>query len=203
MTSACTSFVEEHESLVNAHEHHFLEATRLVDVGSLTWSMPGALLPYRGAASESLEPAGVTFHRTEHIYLIGSSTVETAPAWLGPLHGELFGLRELPTNWDGHGGVPLVDAAYERAAAFVSTVSDPETLRPSVVPTAEGGVQIEWHAGRFDIEVFFDPQNREDDAFFVKDWDAQKSSQGQLTGKNMAGLTRLIRTMSRRVRTGS
>ena len=50
-------------------------------------------------------------------------------------------LASLSENWDGYGAVPISEAALRVAEAIY------------VVPTCNGGIQVEWHANGWDFEV--------------------------------------------------
>lgn len=55
--------------------------------------------------------------------------------------GTLASLSTLPDDWDGYGAATISDAALAVVRAL------------HVVPTVNGGVQIEWHANGWDVEV--------------------------------------------------
>jgi hypothetical protein len=54
-------------------------------------------------------------------------------------------LRELEEGWDSYGGQPTTDAAIKTAGNL------------AVVPTSDGGIQLEIHAGGADLEIVIDP----------------------------------------------
>lgn len=64
---------------------------------------------------------------------------------------ELWGL---PDGWDGAGSCAVTDAAIEAAASVVFEVMPDSGLpTPQVVPLRSGGLQVEWHVYRNDLEI--------------------------------------------------
>ena len=79
-------------------------------------------------------------------------------------------------GWDGHDGVPIKDEHILAAGKYLSAVMAPETDAPSIVPTADGGLQLEWHKAGVDVEVLF--SDSEDGALYVRDLAADKEWEG-------------------------
>lgn len=61
-------------------------------------------------------------------------------------HPALDDLRALEPNWDSYGAATISEAALTTASYLC------------FVPTVNGGIQIELHAGGMDIEVEIDPE---------------------------------------------
>lgn len=59
-------------------------------------------------------------------------------------------LRALPGGWNGHGAEPVTPAALAVAEAL------------QVIPRANGGIQIEWHANGQDVEIAVEPDGTVD-----------------------------------------
>ena len=68
-------------------------------------------------------------------------------------------LKGLPKGWNSYNAATPKEEAIEEAIAFlVSMVAlVPNLAAPAVVPTAPGGVQLEWQRRGVDIEVEFEP----------------------------------------------
>lgn len=91
------------------------------------------------------------------------SLVEEEPELVRRSHGyldeylqrKLRSLMRLGPGWDSYGA----RAIYARAvdAALVFLVRSAQYPRPSIVPTSKGGIQLEWHDGRIDVEIEFTP----------------------------------------------
>ena len=76
--------------------------------------------------------------------------------WFHPTVGRLEGFLSLKEDWNGYGEQPIHESAVKRAVAVLDDVC-PMGPEPWVVPTSDGGVQIEWAAGGFEIEVEVPP----------------------------------------------
>jgi len=63
----------------------------------------------------------------------------------------LASLLRLAPGWDSYGAPGISPRAAELALKFLAFSTKGPT--PSVVPTAKGGVQIEWHHGDVDLEI--------------------------------------------------
>lgn len=61
----------------------------------------------------------------------------------------------LPRNWDGCGADPPSREVIAYALGYFDAVATNVRVLPSVVPTVDGGVQVEWHARGVDVEIRF------------------------------------------------
>lgn len=61
-------------------------------------------------------------------------------------------LAELPKDWDSY-GARTVDEEAIKLGAEIALALSPRFGSPWLVPTADGGVQVEWHERGWDIEV--------------------------------------------------
>lgn len=76
------------------------------------------------------------------------------PAGLSEAITRIADLMRLPANWDGHGGHPVSRDAGVFAYSLVEAVfSTGCGAQAQIVPLAYGGVQIEWHTLKGDLEV--------------------------------------------------
>ncbi|MDH4224622.1 MAG: hypothetical protein OEW12_03135 [Deltaproteobacteria bacterium] len=63
----------------------------------------------------------------------------------------ILGLKE---NWDGHMGKPIHPESILFGLRLMMTVqSGISPVMPQIVPASYGGVQIEWHSKKGDLEV--------------------------------------------------
>ncbi|MGB2754588.1 MAG: hypothetical protein WBD75_01805 [Phycisphaerae bacterium] len=83
-----------------------------------------------------------------------------APQWLAPTVERMNELLELQPNWDSYGARCLKEQAFETALEILGTVMRPNTSPPTVVPTVEGGIQLEWHQNDIDLEVEVKPEGQ-------------------------------------------
>jgi hypothetical protein len=65
----------------------------------------------------------------------------------------LDAFTRLPIGWDSYSAPPLRTDVPAYAMAALSTIMKPQTPLPQVVPTSVGGVQLEWHENKIDLEL--------------------------------------------------
>lgn len=65
-------------------------------------------------------------------------------------------LRQLESRWDGRSAEMLTDDACETAVRLLVSLAIPTPPTVQLVPLADGGVQLEWHAGGNDVEIEVD-----------------------------------------------
>ncbi|MDO8629058.1 MAG: hypothetical protein Q7R41_01070 [Phycisphaerales bacterium] len=83
--------------------------------------------------------------------------VVVSPAWLGRVKKRIAELTQLPANWDSYGAVP-VDLRIPRLAEdLVEWFAVDGMPPPDVFATSDGGMQIEWHIRRVNIEIEISP----------------------------------------------
>jgi hypothetical protein len=75
------------------------------------------------------------------------------PRWLVTVAGRLADISRLTLDWDGYGAVAPTSQTIVSALDAVATFMPDFAAAPNTVPTAEGGVQFEWHGGGWDVEV--------------------------------------------------
>lgn len=103
---------------------------------------------YRTSAASGTGQGGAVFGRIAE----ESEVLGRASSRLGePFIRKLRSLLRLEPGWDSYGARPISTHAVETALAFLAqTAGGPG---PSIVPTVRGGIQLEWHNGRIDVEI--------------------------------------------------
>lgn len=97
------------------------------------------------------EPILVPLTLTESVVFLRVKQPE--PAWFYPLLSRLQQLIQLGDNWDSYGGQPPRDQAITTALNLLAGVLRHESIPPAIVPTSEGGVQLEWHRSGSELEI--------------------------------------------------
>jgi hypothetical protein len=69
-------------------------------------------------------------------------------------------LRLLEPNWNNRGAPALDENAILLALELLYGAASADTPPPDVVPTVGGGIQLEWHRCRMDIELGVSPERR-------------------------------------------
>lgn len=78
------------------------------------------------------------------------------PTWAAQALGDFIELLELPEGWNSYGARPVDEATVRLAVDVLFDAVNQLTPRPAIVPTAAGGVQIEWHMDT-EVEVEIHP----------------------------------------------
>ncbi len=92
-----------------------------------------------------------------------------ASPWYRDALDRISALTALAPGWNGYDALEVkADSAIE-AAKFLTKVAFPGIAAPSIVPTSDGGVQVEWHRGGLDVEIAF---SDDDPGVYVEDREA-------------------------------
>lgn len=105
--------------------------------------------PARRSLRFKLEPDGS----------IAVNSLAPLPDWVGHAATVLTELLALPENWNGYGAQVIERPVVPVVLNFLAYVfAEGTPPLPDLVPTIDGGVQLEWHVGGFDLEVEFSPR---------------------------------------------
>lgn len=109
-----------------------------------------------GVSETVTQPArlGVVPERRE-VTLRVSRRLSERP-WFHEVLARFRRLLVLGDNWNGYGERPVHESAVKRAVNVLDAVGAAGP-RPDVVPTADGGIQIEWSGAGFEVEVEVPP----------------------------------------------
>ncbi len=73
--------------------------------------------------------------------------------WINEFITSIEKLINLPANWDSYGAnrtsIPIIKYAF----SLLSAILDNNSPIPSIVPTNTGGIQLEWHTKKGDLEI--------------------------------------------------
>jgi hypothetical protein len=93
----------------------------------------------------------------EPIPLLGEGFVTGSggrpPEWLSMTEEAIESLLTLPENWDSYGARAIESRAVRAAIELLRSIVQLDTPQPVVVPTNQGGIQIEWHTQGIDLEI--------------------------------------------------
>ena len=78
-----------------------------------------------------------------------SRPLDDASLSVHPATDRLTKIAKLPANWDSYGALPIDPRAIESARKLITALSHP----PQIVPTTEGGIQLEWHRDGIDFDL--------------------------------------------------
>ena len=132
------------------------------DPVSLSWNAPAVpvYVPYREAqpgASLSVSSDPIPMPRG-HMKLRFRIT-----AAVDDLVGRIDALSALKPGWNSYRAGEISPVARERAIVFVRLIAD-DRMRvryPSVAPTSDGGVSLQWHINAEEIGIVFTDEGQE------------------------------------------
>ncbi len=65
-------------------------------------------------------------------------------------------LTTLGRGWDGYDGIPTQHHTVRRAREFLKAIEGHTQIMPDIVPLSNGGLQLEWFVGDYEVEVEID-----------------------------------------------
>ena len=80
--------------------------------------------------------------------------------WQADVLSKVLNLADLPANWNSYGAKPLRHDTALFAMLVLENIMQGDTPLPDVVPTAGGGLQLEWHEHGVDLEINVKEPNR-------------------------------------------
>jgi hypothetical protein len=93
----------------------------------------------------------------------------------------LADLLKLPAGWNSYQSKPIAPQNVLHAIRLLAELIRPQTPAPAVVPRVQGGIQLEWHTGTIDIEVYVDSPEQVN--FFAEHVESGESTEGSLIGR--------------------
>jgi hypothetical protein len=117
---------------------------------------------------------------------------EPLPKWVPSVLSGVANLLTLPENWDGEGAAIIDRRVIKRALSAIEQLLPHHAPPPSIVPTSNAGLQIEWHLNSCDLEVEFVPNGTTDFYFF--DSATGEEKEGLLTS-TFTPLTKYLRRL--------
>lgn len=126
-----------------------------------------------------------------------STAMETAlePAWKEPAVLGLAKVLSLGEGWDSYGAPRIQQHAANSALELLESAAGDALPPPAVVPTSEGGVQLEWHAWGLDVELVVSPSDAPE--LFFRDRRSEAEWEAEL-GADLARLREALTTLTER-----
>ena len=113
--------------------------------------------------------------------------------WEQDTYARLVHLMSLNRGWDG-GDSPAVRPEIATFAwSALASVMGPTTPIPFIAPVSGGGLQIEWHSGGLDIEIYIAQPSRAE--LFIEYQDGRERVEEDLSS-DFESLTSAIREIS-------
>lgn len=95
--------------------------------------------------------------------------------------GDLLGL---PEGWNSYSAKPIAVRNATTAIELLAQLLRTNTPPPDIVPRVQGGIQLEWHTARVDIEIYIDSPDKV--SFFAEDVESGETFEGPLPGRQEA-----------------
>lgn len=84
-----------------------------------------------------------------------TSSADSLPGWVEPTVEAFVGIQTLPENWNSYNGKVINRGLVDQSIDLLVSIMQQDSPAPSVVPLADGGLQIEWHRRQQDLEIMF------------------------------------------------
>lgn len=86
-----------------------------------------------------------------------SGTRTSTQPWHSDFREKVSALSSLKAGWAGRGSVPVEHHIFYAVENYlgIALAGTANPVLPYLVPTADGGLQIEWHRDSLDLEVLF------------------------------------------------
>ena len=105
-----------------------------------------------------------TRRQTRVDYLISEQSItdkpeqsRVSPSWLGRVKQRVKELSQLPANWDSYNALALDPRIPLLAESLIEWFAVFRMPPPDVFATNDGGIQVEWHIRRVDLEIVISP----------------------------------------------
>lgn len=127
-------------------------------------SLPDISEGIHTATEETIDHPTIVSARSGNIQLLvkGYTSAEQLPVWLQPTVQGFADLLALPRGWDSYDAPKIKFAAVRSALDLLVATLKPQSPGPSVVPTVQGGLQLEWHIQGIDLEIRLDSPDKVD-----------------------------------------
>lgn len=111
-------------------------------------------------APVAVAPSGVGALLPGSLYYGPQPSIETpfwrqasSFSWLSEAASRIELLSNLPPGWDGHVALPVDRRILAKSWDLIQVLVTNVRIPPSIVPTAQGGVALEWHRPGIDLEI--------------------------------------------------
>ena len=104
---------------------------------------------------------------------------EQVQHWHQDAHARLIHLMSLSKGWDGDESPAVRPEIATFAWSALSSVMSSATPMPFIAPVSGGGLQIEWHSGGLDIELYIPQPSRAE--LYIEYQDGRESVEQDLT----------------------
>ena len=122
------------------------------------WSLPALSFPRVGVPSFLRR-----FSLTSTVAVESSIDIWSErglPAWVYSIIEQFEPILSLKAGWTEGKGRPVTSEAFQASLRVLEETMARDTIAPSLVPTSDGGLQLEWHCAGVDLEVYVEYDGR-------------------------------------------
>lgn len=106
---------------------------------------------------------------------------QALPVWFNAVMQGLVDLLTLPAGWSSYKASEIDPAIVARVIELSNDLIPEFAPAPAVVPLSSGGLQLEWHKSRGDLELIFD--RGETPYFSYRNTASEEELEGEIAGK--------------------
>lgn len=96
----------------------------------------------------------------------GATVAWTPESWLQGALQDLQALAALRPGWDSYGASAIDADTATLASEVLRVLADGNAPRPALVPTSDGGIQIEWFGAGLEFQLELEPRTEHITLFF-------------------------------------
>jgi len=111
--------------------------------------------------------------------------------WIKSTARQLCQFQKLQPGWDSYGAVGISRQAADLMIEVLADVMNPNAPAPTIVPSAQGHLQAEWHMKGIDLEI-----EAIDSTHIVVDYDGPGGAWSEVLSVDLGKLVRAIDRLS-------
>jgi hypothetical protein len=136
--------------------------------------------------------ASTVYYQPNVIYI----RVPAGPRWFHEIQDRLWRLASLPSGWDSYASDRISARSLTSAATLLWNVMREDMPIPSIMPSPDGGVVVEWRVNNVELSVDIDADGRGE--VYFEDFDTDESWEADLQSEFQKLLTTLPRLLAHR-----
>ncbi|MYE80694.1 MAG: hypothetical protein F4X36_02385 [Gammaproteobacteria bacterium] len=78
---------------------------------------------------------------------------DSKPSWVDSTLKQLGRISELREDWDSYGARIITKSRIPQVYSLIQSVMDDRAPAPTLIPTPDGSIQVEWHSYEVELEV--------------------------------------------------
>lgn len=111
--------------------------------------------------------------------------------WIKATAQQIGHFQKLPPNWDSYGAAPVSRRAIDIMIEVLASVMNTNAPAPTLVPSAQGHLQAEWHMKGINLEI-----EAVDPTHIVVDYEGPGGPWSEVLSADLEKLVRAINRLS-------